>query len=220
MRSQISIFFVYPIVIGLSILGMSNVSIDSAKKIEKSNIFTDNFTPDYSGPLFNEDDSINQLSTANFKFHKHSAPLISSNGYIAFKEALARKESLGRYHQVNTLGYLGKYQFGAVTLKHFGVYNTSLFLNTPSVQERVFNQYLNYNHDYLKSYIEKYDGKVVGGIKVTESGILAAAHLSGPGGVKRFFNSNGRLSSRDAYGSSVKYYMKKFADYNVSSAIK
>ncbi|WP_085766159.1 hypothetical protein [Nonlabens spongiae] len=220
MRSQLSIFFIYPVVIGLSILGMSNVSIDSSENFGKSKVFADDFEPDFSGPLFNVDDAGDDYDPSSFQFYNHSAPLIPSKGYIAFKEALARKESLGRYQQVNSLGYLGKYQFGSVTLRHFGVYNTSLFLNTPSVQERVFNQYLNYNHDYLKSYIEKYDGKVVGGIKVTESGILAAAHLSGPGGVKRFFNSNGRLSSRDAYGSSVKYYMKKFADYNVSSAIR
>ena len=34
------------------------------------------------------------------------------NSYISFKEALAFKESRGDYFTVNTLGYLGKYQFG------------------------------------------------------------------------------------------------------------
>jgi hypothetical protein len=31
----------------------------------------------------------------------------------------------------------------------------------------------------LKNEIEKFSGKIVGGVKVTESGILAAAHLGG-----------------------------------------
>jgi hypothetical protein len=37
---------------------------------------------------------------------------------------------------------------------------------------------------------------VVSGIVVTESGILAAAHLGGAGSVKRYFKNNGENISR------------------------
>ena len=47
--------------------------------------------------------------------------------FIAFKEALAFKESRGDYNCVNTLGYLGKYQFGRNTLARFRIYNTKGF---------------------------------------------------------------------------------------------
>src|SRR4051812_6399847 len=37
--------------------------------------------------------------------------------FIGFKEAVAHKESQGKYKKINSLGYLGKYQFGKETLK-------------------------------------------------------------------------------------------------------
>ena len=54
------------------------------------------------------------------------------------------------------------------------------------------------------------------GVKITESGILAAAHLSGAGNVKKYLRSNGLKNLSDAYGSSIKSYMKNFAGYDVS----
>ena len=217
MRSQIGIFLVYPVVLGLAIFTMSN-SNWSAKKIADKyvKVSSDAYTNyDYSGPLYSFDKEVQDRDSSQL-----FTPMIPAKGYIAFKEALGFKESRGRYRQVNTLGYMGKYQFGAITLRHFGVYDGHRFLRSPELQERVFNDYLNYNHDYLSDYIEKFDGKTIGGIKITESGILAAAHLSGPGGVRKFLNSNGRKASKDAYGSSVKHYMKKFAGYNVEEAIR
>jgi len=46
------------------------------------------------------------------------------NSFHGFKEALAFKESRGDYFTVNTLGYLGKYQFGRTTLELLGIYIT------------------------------------------------------------------------------------------------
>jgi len=46
---------------------------------------------------------------------------------------------------------------------------------------------------------------------------LAAAHLGGPGNVKKFLRSYGATVFSDAYGSSVRYYMKKFAGFDTSS---
>ena len=63
-------------------------------------------------------------------------------------------------------------------------------------------------------------GKTINGIEITESGILAAAHLSGAGNVKKYLRSNGNFNLSDAYGSTIEYYMQKFAGYNLSEIIK
>ena len=64
--------------------------------------------------------------------------------------------------------------------------------------------------------IAKYEGAVINGIFITESGILAAAHLGGVRTVKRFFRSNGVRYFRDAYGTSIVSYMKAFGGFDTS----
>jgi hypothetical protein len=51
---------------------------------------------------------------------------------------------------------------------------------------------------------------------VTESGILAAAHLAGPGSVKKYLRSWGAQAFSDAFGTTIKTYMKRFGGYDVS----
>ena len=136
--------------------------------------------------------------------------------YNGFKEALAFKESRGNYFTVNTLGYLGKYQFGSETLKLIGIYNPSKFLNSPELQEKAFLANAERNKWILRKDIARFDGKKIGGVKITESGILAAAHLAGPGSVKKYLRSFGIQNVSDAYGSSVQHYMKKFSGYDTS----
>lgn len=143
--------------------------------------------------------------------------LFLGKSFIGFKEAVGFKESQGKYHVVNTLGYMGKYQFGKGTLQLIGVYNTWDFMSNPSIQEKAFEANLSRNKWVLRRDIKRFVGKTIAGVKVTESGILAAAHLGGPGNVKKFLRSYGRNTFSDAYGSSVRYYMKKFAGYDTSS---
>lgn len=149
----------------------------------------------------------------------YSLATSSPDSFISFKEALAFKESQGKYWRVNSLGYLGKYQFGVSTLDLLGVQDTTRFLQSPRLQERAFVKNVQYNYEVLEDYIEKYEGEVIAGVPITASGVIAAAHLSGPGGVKRFFKTNGRKASRDAYGSSIKTYMKRFAGYDITAVI-
>lgn len=136
--------------------------------------------------------------------------------FEGFKEALAFKESRGDYFTVNTLGYLGKYQFGAETLKLIGVYNPNHFLYNPELQEKAFMANASRNKWILRKDIKRFEGKYIAGVKVTESGILAAAHLAGPGTVKKFLRSYGDYNLSDAYGSTVKHYMKKFSGYDTT----
>lgn len=160
------------------------------------------------------------LETNYFDVRYYSLAITPPDSFLTFREALAFKESQGKFWKVNSLGYMGKYQFGMTTLETLGVTDSLKFLRSPRLQERVFIRNLKYNHEILQPYIEKYNGQRIGGVHITESGILAAAHLSGPGGVKRFFKTNGRKSNSDAYGSSVKTYMKRFAGYDLSEVIE
>jgi len=137
--------------------------------------------------------------------------------FEGFKEALAFKESQGNYFRVNTLGYLGKYQFGSETLKLIGIYTPNQFLYNPELQEKAFIANAERNKWVLRKDIKRFEGRLIGGIEVTESGILAAAHLAGPGSVKKFLRSYGTTNFSDAYGSSVRYYMKKFSGYDTSN---
>lgn len=139
--------------------------------------------------------------------------------FIGFKEAIAYKESQGKYNKINTLGYLGKYQFGMETLKSIGIKDSIQFMNNPKLQEKAFVVLLSKNKYELQDYITKFEGKIVDGVKVTESGILAAAHLGGAGSVKRFLNSNGERKCKDQYGTSVKAYMKDFGGFETTGIL-
>ena len=68
----------------------------------------------------------------------------------------------------------------------------------------------------LRRDIKWYVGHTIGGVKITESGILAAAHLAGPGSVKKFLRSGGTETFSDAFGTSIKYYLKRFKGYDTS----
>ncbi len=136
--------------------------------------------------------------------------------FTGFKEALAFKESQGKYTLINSLGYMGKYQFGRAALQAIGIHDSSEFLKNPRLQEKAFKALLAKNKWELRKEIEKYDGKTINGVVITESGILAAAHLGGAGSVKKFFRNNGKKAIRDDYGTSLKSYMKKFGGYDTS----
>lgn len=153
--------------------------------------------------------------TFDLEVSKFNIPYLQNN-FVAFKEAVAYKESRGNYTIVNTLGYLGKYQFGRTTLERFKIHNTREFLQNPELQEQAFISLCEVNKWILRKEIKRFEGKTISGIEITESGILAAAHFAGAGNVKKFLRSNGSDCFSDAFGSSLKTYLRRFADYDVS----
>ncbi len=140
----------------------------------------------------------------------------TGKSFIAFKQALAFKESQGKYDIVNDFGYAGKYQFGGSALKAVGITNRNEFLKNPVLQEAAFKALLARNKHHLQNEIEKYSGKVINGTEITESGILASAHLLGVGSVKRYLRNNGNIRITDGYGTTIRSYMKRFAGYDTS----
>jgi len=139
---------------------------------------------------------------------------IKIKGHTAFLTALGHRESGNRYHVVNRFGYMGRYQFGKSTLKTLKIKVTKEeFLNNPNLQEEAMRKLLIYNKKHLKKYIDKFDGQVVNGILITESGLLAAAHLGGAGSVKKWFKT-GKIK-QDGNGVKITQYMEQFSGYSL-----
>ena len=159
-------------------------------------------------------------TSLNYDFEqiKHTVPFIKKD-FIGFKEFLGFFESGSDYKKINRLGYLGKYQFGKSTLKVLKIdYLKNDFINEPALQEKAFLMNVMRNKWILRREISRFNGLVINDMFITESGIIAAAHLSGPGNVKKFLRSycDSELDLKDANGTKISDYLKTFKNYNIS----
>lgn len=143
--------------------------------------------------------------------------LVLDDSFVAFKEAVAFKESGGDYQAINRYGYLGKYQFHMNTLNLMGIYDKNRFLTESQLQEEAFYWYVARNKWILRKDLKRSVGLKINGIEITESGILAAAHLAGAGNVKKYLRSGGSYAFEDAFGTSIEQYLKRFAHYNTAA---
>lgn len=156
--------------------------------------------------------------------------------YDEFLEKVAAKESGGRYDVTNSLGYLGKYQMGEPALIDSGYYqkdgtrkndwagtwtgkdgvrSKDDFLGSPTAQEHAIGDYMKVQWGYIRHYgLDKHVGQTLSdGVKITESGLLAGAHLLGVGGLKDYVTSNGKIDGKDGNGTPISSYVKKFGDH-------
>ena len=135
--------------------------------------------------------------------------------HSSFLNAVGYRESTNNYKAVNQFGYLGKYQFGRKTLNAIGLDSVSNreFLANPNIQEEAMSILLKKNRHTLRREIRKYVGDTINSIYITESGILAAAHLAGAGNVKKFFRRG--YEFKDGNGTKMTSYMIMFANYDL-----
>jgi len=189
------------------LLGLTT-SFSFKKKVDLSHYKVVDVEVCYHVP--NEDEAIVQKSAERSNY------IFLGKSYVGFKEALGFKESRGDYSSINIYGYLGKYQFNKNTLKLIGIYDASTFIDDSYLQEKAFSANTSRNKWILRRDINNYVGTTVGGIEITESGILAAAHLAGAGNVKKYLRSGGSFNFNDAFGTSIKNYLKKFSGYDTS----
>ncbi|WP_066225312.1 peptidoglycan-binding protein LysM [Formosa haliotis] len=202
----------YLIVI-LAICSLAFYSFAPEKQVEFREYSTKGLALNYN--MVNDSISHTHAEAYNTDIASSYSPSLGKT-YVGFKEALGYKESRGNYFTVNSFGYLGKYQFGKETLKIIGIHNPVQFLKNPELQEKAFLANAERNKWILRRDIKNYVGKKINGVVITESGILAAAHLSGPGSVKKYLRSGGAVGFSDAYGTTISYYMKKFSGYDTS----
>jgi hypothetical protein len=175
---------------------------------------------------------------------------MSKGGIAEFLVALFASEGGGVVDIENKFGYIGKYQFGESALTDLGYYkgdsssnhtalgkfkydwigewtgkngatSKDVFLKSETIQDIAAHDWIKLLCKQMKHYdLAKYIGDTMAGFEITESGIIAAAHLKGFGnaahpGVNQFLRSGGTNDGNDANGTKVSDYMKKFADYDL-----
>ena len=141
----------------------------------------------------------------------------SRKDLLRFLEAIAHFESNDRYDVVNPYGFLGRYQFSPITIRHLGydILNED-FLRNKRLQDEVMLAYMRENYVSLRPYIEQYNNTNYKGMYITTSSILAGAHFAGAMGMRRFLLSRSdSVGKTDANGMTLRRYMTKFSDYNV-----
>ncbi len=166
-----------------------------------------------------------------------SAGPASRGTFPEFVEALGQQESGGNYGAINDLGYVGKFQFGEAALQDTGYYqgdstaNTndwtgtwtgldgvrslSDFMRNVFAQEAAVRSLMSRNWQTLERiHATDYLGTAAGGVAATPSGLLAGAHLGGPGAVKRYLRTGGRENPSDG-AADVGTYMEQFGGYEV-----
>ncbi|RPE75882.1 LysM peptidoglycan-binding domain-containing protein [Vulcaniibacterium tengchongense] len=167
-----------------------------------------------------------------------------SGGMREFLAAVAQRESGNDHTIINRAGFVGKYQFGEAALIDLGYYKSdgsnyvnnwkgvwtgknginSLqdFRNSPDVQDLAGAEWFKILCKRARLMgLDQYIGKTIKGIQITESGILAGAHLVGmgtkkkPAGVGQFLLSNGQDDPVDGFGTRASEYISKFGGYNL-----
>lgn len=144
-------------------------------------------------------------------------------GYLEFREALGKRESSDNYQCVNSLGYLGRYQFGKPRLWDFGysidgwqpkwskeqiknypvvIINKEDFLKNANLQNDIFLAHVKDAIRQIKRHkLNEYIGKTILGIEITLSGLVAGFHLKGIGSEKK--DKNGKWTA-----PGIKHFVK------------
>ena len=187
----------------LIIFWLSSTSFNNLDDDNPNLIFEDLVTADY-------------VDIANYFEETVPDFLFLKKDFIGFKEILGYKESTSDYKKVNKFGFMGKYQFNLNTLKMYKIKNSKKFINNAELQERVFLINVQRNKWILRKDIKWFVGSNINNTIITESGIIAAAHLAGPGNVKKYLRSGGKYNTKDAFGTSISKYMEYFKGYDLS----
>lgn len=162
----------------------------------------------------------------------------SSQSFDAFFATLRHMESGGDYRSVNTLNFIGAYQFGEAALVDLGyvkrdpnlydndfgggftgkdgIRSVKEFLNNPRVQDKAARSWMKVMWRYIEGErLHRHAWTKVGGMILTPSGMLGATHLLGTGGLRDFIRSGGSSKVRDPYGTPISRYVEKLADFDI-----
>ena len=145
-----------------------------------------------------------------------------------FYNALSFKESSWKHNNKNGQ-YLGWFQLGKMALQDTGYMNKygrftgkdginseNDFLNNKEVQKSAVKEYHKKLEKQIKAYgLEKYLGKTINGIEITESGMIAGAHLVGTKSLKKFLESNGKDIPKDGNDTPITEYIQNYGGYDL-----
>lgn len=121
---------------------------------------------------------------------------------------------------VNEIGAMGLWQTMPKTLRGLG-YKGSFkkFLHSKNLQQEYIIKLLKTNKIYLDVYIPNWKDlidKEIRGITITASGLLAACHFAGVGGLKKFLRTGYNAFDGNSY---ITHYLKKFQGYEFGLTI-
>lgn len=140
--------------------------------------------------------------------------------------SLSTTESSGNFMARNNVegsggtGHFGRLQFSRGRLdeaRAAGVLPEGMtpeqFLRDPEVQQRVENWHINDIVDRINSTgLSQYLGQEIQGVTITLEGMIAAAHLGGFNGMRRFIESGGQYNPADTYGTSLLDYLGRHGE--------
>lgn len=162
---------------------------------------------------------------------------IAAGTYEDYLATLRLKESGNRPGILNQHGFAGWYQMGEEAMIDAGYYRrdgtpkandwnpanftgkngiNSLadFLNSPAKQTQAITDYNQKQWSYITAMkLDSYIGRTINGVVITESGLLAGAHLVGIGGLQRFLTSNGSVVPVDGNRVPITTYMTSFGGF-------
>ena len=113
---------------------------------------------------------------------------------------------------------MGAYQFGNARLTDYKnatktKFSNNDFINNKELQDKVFNWHKkDIESNITNSGFDKYIGTNILDIPVTQSGLIAVAHLGGKEGMKKFLESGGKYNPADSNGTTLSNYLDKFKD--------
>lgn len=137
-----------------------------------------------------------------------------------FKDILGKHESANTYNITNRWGFMGKYQFSPYMVNRFSkieyagpnmeLVKARIFLRNPEIQERAMTRVCKHYIWYIYKYgYTKYINQEIGGIVVTMESLMLGCHFS-PAFLHAWLTSKGTINYKDALGTSIRDYMKKF----------
>ena len=95
-----------------------------------------------------------------------------------------------------------------------GINSLADFLASPAKQTQAITDYNQKQWSYITAMgLDKAIGRTINGILITESGLLAGAHLVGIGGLQQFINSNGSIVPVDGNKTPITKYVKDFGGF-------
>jgi len=90
-----------------------------------------------------------------------------------------------------TSSAIGRYQMNKAARQEVGLgcVPEEIFLNWPELQDIACYKLMKKNHQFMSSFIKEYEGKVVNGYYLTETGILSLAHALGATGAMNWIKN-------------------------------
>jgi len=162
---------------------------------------------------------VSTILTKPFSFiHVPNGIVLSEPTQIEkFMDRIAYIETAGAGYQiVNKYGMMGRYQFSPTTVRAVGITATrQQFLQNEELQDTAMIRLMRLNERELSGYIQRYDGRIVKGVRVNRASILAGAHFAGANGVKRFLTNADYNGTVDGFGTSLRKYMSYFSTFHL-----